>query len=433
MIEINERFTVAAPPAEVYGVLSDPTAVVECVTGASLGEQNPDGTYDGKMMVKFSALRVSFAGRIRLDLDDEARRGTVTASGRDGQGGTKFQAVASFEVQDAPAEATSAEVIASGEITLSGKLASMIENAAGAVVRRMTGEFIDALSVRCASGSAELGPSGTAAAPGGEAAASATTAPAAPAGAGAAPASAEPGPGPAVGVLLLHGFGGSPGNVRAWGEALAQAGAAVSIPRLPGHGTRWRDLNQTTWPDWYAAAEAALEKLRADHGQVFVMGISLGATLALRLAERHPGDIAGVVAVNPVLTAVAGTPRRIGLARLLRRSARAVTSDVRKPGAAEVGYDRIGLRAAQSLAELGADVRAGLGDVTGPVLVGTSTVDHVVPVTDGDAVWSGLSSAERRRLRFADSYHLVPADNDAGELFSASNSFIQDLVLPTRS
>lgn len=424
MIEIKERFAVAAPPAEVYRVLSDPAAVVECVAGASLGQQNADGTYDGKMMVKFSALRVSFSGRVGLELDEQAMRGTVTARGRDGQGGTKFEATASFDVGpgDGGAAATSV-VVAQGEVNLSGKLASMIESAAGAVVRRMTGEFIDALGVRCASGSAELGPAQDSDRPVAQPGAQAPS-----------PSTSRPdGPRLTAGVLLLHGFGGSPSNVRAWGEALADAGAAVSIPRLPGHGTRWRDLNQTGWQDWYEAAQAAMAKLRTDHDQVFVMGISLGATLALRLAERQPADVAGVVAVNPVLTAVAGTPRRLGLALLLRRSGRAVTNDVKRPGTADVGYERIPLRAARSLADLGSAVRADLGVITGPVLLGTSTTDHVVPAADGDAVWSGLTSAERRRTQFADSYHLVPMDNDAGQLFSASISFIQDLVLPTRS
>jgi carboxylesterase len=404
LIEINETFTVAAPADEVYRVLSDPSAVVECVEGASLGAQRDDGSYDGKMTVKFSALRVSFAGRVALELDDEIRQGTVRATGRDGQGGTKFQATASFQVEPAD-EGRRALVAATGEVVLSGKLASMIENAAGAVVRRMTDDFVAALSVRCASGSAQLGAS--------------------------VPASqdeAKPSR-----VLLLHGFGGSPNGLRAWGEALAAAGAEVSIPRLPGHGTRWQDLGRTSWPQWYEAAAEALTRLQDGQGQVFVMGISLGATLALRLAERRPSDVAGVVAVNPVVTAVAGTPRLLPLVRLVRRTGRAVTGDVRKPGVAEVGYTRIPLRAAASLRALGAGVLADLDTISVPVLLGTSGQDHVVPPADGDAVWSGLPAGQRQRVQFADSYHLVPTDEDAPQLFADSISFIRDHALAARA
>ena len=423
MIEINEKFTVAASPAEVYAVLSDPNAVVECVQGAALTGQNEDGTYNGAMTVKFSALRVSFAGRVALELDDEERRGTVKASGRDGQGGTKFQATASFKVD--PIDGGSAsEVQANGEVVLSGKLASMIEGAATAVVRRMTGEFVEALSLRCASGSTQLGPSVVAAPPVQPTAATVettagtvettVTSPAEP---------AEPAK-PAAAVLLLHGFGGSPSGVRPWGEALAAAGLAVSIPRLPGHGTRWKDLRQTTWADWYAEAEKALTQLRAEHSTVFVAGISLGATLALRLAEQRPDDVAGVVAVNPILTAPAGVPRPLGLMRFLRRSSAAVRGDIKKPGGTDVGYDRTSLRAAYSLEQFGQLVRADLGKIRQPVLLATSRADHVVAPADGEAVWSAMSQAAKRRLWFENSFHLVTLDNDAPVLFAESANFI---------
>jgi esterase/lipase/carbon monoxide dehydrogenase subunit G len=416
MIEINEKFTVAASPAEVYAVLSDPNAVVECVQGAALTGQNEDGTYNGAMTVKFSALRVSFAGRVALELDDEERRGTVKASGRDGQGGTKFQATASFKV-DPVDDGTASEVRANGEVVLSGKLASMIEGAATAVVRRMTGEFVEALSLRCASGSTQLGPAAAVTPPAQPTAATVETTATKPV-EPAAPAK------PTAAVLLLHGFGGSPNGVRPWGEALAAAGLAVSIPRLPGHGTRWKDLRRTTWADWYAEAEKALNQLRAEHGTVFVAGISLGATLALRLAEKRPNDVAGVVAVNPILSAPAGVPKPLGLMRFLRRSSAAVRGDIKKSGGTDVGYDRTSLRAAYSLEQFGQLVRADLGQIRQPVLLATSRVDHVVAAADGEAVWSAMTAAAKRRLWFDNSYHLVTLDNDAPVLFAESANFI---------
>lgn len=439
MIDINEEFDVAAPPDEVYGVLSDPNAVVECVQGAELGERHEDGSYDGKMMVKFSALRVSFAGRVALDLDDAERRGTVKASGRDGQGGTKFQATAAFRVTPANGGAAS-HVVANGEVALSGKLASVIENAAAAVVRRMTAEFVDALSRRCASGSTELGvvaavevetaPDGTTVA---ETTPVATTSvettrdettPAE-----ATPAQATPAGGPAggtttVAVLLLHDFGGSPANLRPWGEALAAAGVAVSIPRLPGHGTRWKDLNQTGWPDWYAKADAALTDLRARYDQVFAMGLSVGATIALRLAALRPDDVAGVVVVNPLVSAPLGTPRPLALMRYVRRTSAANASDVHVAGAKGVGYQRTPLRAAHSAARFGATVCGELSAVKAPVLLVRSVADHVVRAEDARTVAAGLTAADVRVVELADSYHLVPLDHDAGRLAEESIGFV---------
>jgi carboxylesterase len=108
-------------------------------------------------------------------------------------------------------------------------------------------------------------------------------------------------PGGPVGVLLCHGFTGTPQGVRAWGEHLAGAGFTVVCPLLPGHGTRWQDANATTEDDWYGALSAALDDLLTRCDAVVVAGLSMGGTLALRLAERRPDDVAGLVLVNPSL------------------------------------------------------------------------------------------------------------------------------------
>ena len=65
-----------------------------------------------------------------------------------------------------------------------------------------------------------------------------------------------------TGVLLCHGFTGSPHSVRGWAEYLAQAGLSVSVPRLPGHGTTWQEMNRTRSEDWFAEADRAFEELR---------------------------------------------------------------------------------------------------------------------------------------------------------------------------
>ena len=71
-----------------------------------------------------------------------------------------------------------------------------------------------------------------------------------------------------IGVLVSHGFTGSPASMRPWAEALAERGYAVSLPRLPGHGTHWRDLNRTEWADWYAEIGRVFDRLRAENDAV---------------------------------------------------------------------------------------------------------------------------------------------------------------------
>jgi uncharacterized protein len=151
MIEVNERIEVQCEPRTVWNLLSDPRAVVDCVPGAALGEQQEDGSFDGTLTVRFGPVRATFKARIALELDEAAMTGHVTARGRDDQGGTKVRASMSFRVderEDAPGAAIPIEA----RVEIAGRLASIVESGAGLVVRRMTGEFSERLAARCGTG-----------------------------------------------------------------------------------------------------------------------------------------------------------------------------------------------------------------------------------------------------------------------------------------
>ena len=104
-----------------------------------------------------------------------------------------------------------------------------------------------------------------------------------------------------AGCLILHGFTGTPQNVRPLADYLARRGLTVSVPRIAGHGTTVQDLDTTGPEDWLGTAEQALADLHSQCATVFVAGISLGGTYTLELARRHQ-DLAGVVVMAaPVL------------------------------------------------------------------------------------------------------------------------------------
>src|SRR5262245_26067441 len=160
---------------------------------------------------------------------------------------------------------------------------------------------------------------------------------------GAEPFDHEGGP---VGALLCHGFTGTPQSLRPWAEHLAAAGLTVSLPRLPGHGTTWQEMNLTRWPDWYAEIDRALTKLRERCPEVFVMGLSMGGTLALRLAEERPDEVAGLVLVNPSLLTTRPDRHLLPALRLVLPSVPPIASDIKKPGVTELAYSRVPLKAA---------------------------------------------------------------------------------------
>jgi carboxylesterase len=229
-----------------------------------------------------------------------------------------------------------------------------------------------------------------------------------------------------TGVLLCHGFTGSPQSLRPWAEYLAQAGLTVSLPRLPGHGTTWQEMARTRWEDWFAEVNRAFDALQARCDEIFVMGLSMGGCLALRLAELRADAVRGLVLVNPSLTA--DSPFLffvIPAVKLVVPAVKGIASDIKKAGVAEAGYDRTPVKAAASLPGLWRTTQQHLADVTQPVLVYHSTTDHVVGPASLSILTRALPAGQVEVRELADSYHVATLDNDAEAIFTGSLEFVR--------
>ena len=240
---------------------------------------------------------------------------------------------------------------------------------------------------------------------------------------GAEPYTADGGP---HGVLLCHGFTGSPAALRPWAEHLAGQGYTVRLPRLPGHGTTWQEMNSTTWRQWYDEVDGALTDLRGRCDWVAVAGLSMGGALALRLAEQRADDVGAVVVVNPAIGLKRLDLKLLPLLRRVSASFPGISNDIRKPGQDEIAYDRVPLHAMASQLELWRDVRTNLGRVTAPLLYFRSLTDHVVDGLSQTAVLAGVSSTVRRFVELPDSYHVATLDNDAPLIFQQSVEFLAE-------
>jgi len=147
MIEVSERIEVTSPPEVVWALLSDPRAVVECVPGAALGEQQEDGSYSATLVVKFGPAKVTFQAKVALEYDSAAMGGHVSSRGKDNQGGTRIKSAMAFKVMAGTAPGTSVIPI-DAQVEISGRLASLVESGALLVVKRMTGEFTERLAAK---------------------------------------------------------------------------------------------------------------------------------------------------------------------------------------------------------------------------------------------------------------------------------------------
>ena len=230
-----------------------------------------------------------------------------------------------------------------------------------------------------------------------------------------------------TGVVLSHGFTGSPASLRPWGQFLADAGYTVRVPRLPGHGTTWQEMNRTTWQDWYAAVDSAFRELHEQCDQVFVGGLSMGGALATRLAQEHGPRVKGLLLVNPAYKVDDIRLRALPVLQTVLPSLPGIGNDIRKAGEDEICYDRIPLKALFSQTRLWASVVRDLPEVTQPVMLWHSIEDHIVPTSSSELFLSRVSSTDVTETVLHDSYHVATLDHDAPRIFEESVQFIERL------
>jgi carboxylesterase len=230
--------------------------------------------------------------------------------------------------------------------------------------------------------------------------------------------------GRSVGVLLCHGFTSTPHSMKAWAEALAEHGYAVEVPRLPGHGTRWQEMNGTRWEDWYGEVVRVFDKLAAGNDAVVVGGLSMGAALVLRLAADRPDEVAGVVVVNPAVNTERKDVKLLPVLKHLVPAFPPIANDIKKPGEVERAYDKTPLKAAHSMLQGYRALRRDLGSVTAPLLVFRSVEDHVVDPSSARIIAAAVSSRDYEERLLEDSFHVATQDNDAERIFTESAEFI---------
>ncbi len=235
--------------------------------------------------------------------------------------------------------------------------------------------------------------------------------------------------GGALGALVLHGFTSCPGSLRGVGEALAAAGYAVELPRLPGHGTTIEDLITSTWADWAKTAEEAYDALAGRCERVGVVGLSLGGGLAAHVAEVRSA-VAGCVLINPIVKPPPDDLRE-GAAQLVETGLdriEGIGSDIKAEGGEGWAYDATPLAALLTLVEGIEGVYERLHLISAPIMLLTSREDHVVTWDNGtDLVERVVGPVEWVWLE--NSYHVATMDNDRELVESLTVDFLRRVLV----
>ncbi len=99
-------------------------------------------------------------------------------------------------------------------------------------------------------------------------------------------------------AILIHGFTGTPDDMRELANFLFTKGLAVKVPLLAGHGRHWLDLEATSYYDWWKTVESELRSGAGKYKKIFLIGYSFGGNLAFDLAARYPELVTGVVSLG---------------------------------------------------------------------------------------------------------------------------------------
>lgn len=226
-----------------------------------------------------------------------------------------------------------------------------------------------------------------------------------------------------VGILLIHGFTGSPSELRPMGYYLKERGFTVYAPLLAGHGVDGETMEKTGWKDWWQSALDAYERMREeDLDRIFVAGLSMGGCLSLMLAAEKKVD--GVISMcAPVWI----RDRRALLANVLQYFIRFTRkSEKRDPEIAAhvVPIDKTPVKCVGELVRLIREMRSRLPRVSAPALVVQAAKDELVLEKSAEYIFSQIASKEKKLSWYENSTHIITVDKERKELFQEIEEFI---------
>ena len=236
-------------------------------------------------------------------------------------------------------------------------------------------------------------------------------------------------PGDSAGILLVHGFTGTPKEMRTMGEYFAAQGHTVLGIRLPGHATRPDDLPRMRWVDWLHAVEDGYHFLHSAGRRVFIMGLSMGGILTLTAAARLPA--AGVVAMSTPYS-LSADPRLSYIEYLswIIPHMPKGPSDWHDQAMLEehVDYPDYPTRSLAEVRDLLEVMRQGLHQIQAPVLLVHSRLDAGVPPENMLRIYEHLGSTDKSMLWLEQSGHVVTRDLERVRVFEAALAFVRRIV-----
>lgn len=256
-----------------------------------------------------------------------------------------------------------------------------------------------------------------------------------------------------TGVLLIHGLTGTPNEMRVLARGLNTAGFTVYAIQLAGHCGSQDDLVNTPWQTWLDGVVAAADRLAKCVDNVIVCGLSMGAVLALGLAESRPASIKGVVALSPTfrhdgwsmpfytrLAFLLPVLRRLGIGRhrlfleqppygIKDSAIRArVVEHMQSGDSSLAGLPGNPWWSVVEMQGLSTYVRQRLNNVHCPCLVIHARNDDIASAANAKAIVAGVRQAPVELILLNDSYHMITIDRERRTVIRKTIAFAEAIA-----
>ena len=257
-------------------------------------------------------------------------------------------------------------------------------------------------------------------------------------------------------VVLIHGLTGTPNEMKYLATYLNKNGYTVACPKLANHGESIWVLKNTTWQELYASVHDVLisGELKDFDGPIFVSGLSMGALLALLLADEFRGRISGAACLAPTLFydgwntplsniffPFAYTPLRyiayfkesppygikneIIQQRIHKYYATARLDDIE--GAEQYGYPYFPVTLLHQLQLLVKHLEKKLPGMDFPIQLIQAKDDDVASVKNSKFIYDRVRSEIKEMVLLYNSYHVITADQERATVADKVTGFFDRL------
>lgn len=231
-------------------------------------------------------------------------------------------------------------------------------------------------------------------------------------------------PGGKQGVLVVHGFTGSPGEVKLLGEYLHTKGFTILGPRLCGHGTTVAEMAKTNRHEWYSSVEDGYHLLSGLCKEIAVVGLSMGGLLSLKLASEY--KVSKVVSLStPIYIADKRVPY-IKLYSLIHQYVPKKQRKYKVPAEYLACYDQTPLRTVNEVSSLIREVQPLLPKIAVPLLVVQAKHEHTVRPESARYIYEHAGSKEKQLIWLEKSGHVVTLDIEREFVFEQVAQFLTD-------